>query len=190
MFASIRTGARGNPLATLMGGFFGVNTANMEAMATAEASPTNAQTCVKPFTIPDKWIERQTPPWDPDDTFDVVDKKNNPLPNPDEYRQGSPRVGGTSYDWQYDRGEYMMIRAGTGNNVAPSFYFSWNMPGGSGGRLVSGRTSPTATRRSCIRAILMDPEPGNMVGPTTQGIDDLIAKDPYAYWDDCNRQAG
>ena len=21
-------------------------------------------TCVKPFTIPDKWIEKQTPPWD------------------------------------------------------------------------------------------------------------------------------
>ena len=26
-------------------------------------------------------------------------------------------------------------------------------------------------------------EPGNMVGPTTQGIEDLIAQDPDAYWD-------
>ena len=23
-------------------------------------------TCVKPFTIPDRWIEKQTPPWDPE----------------------------------------------------------------------------------------------------------------------------
>ena len=30
----------------------------------------------------------------------------------------------------------------------------------------------------------MTPEPGNMVGPTTQGIDDLIAQDPTAYWDE------
>ena len=27
-------------------------------------------------------------------------------------------------------------------------------------------------------------EPGNMVGPTNQGIDDLMAQDPNAYWDD------
>jgi hypothetical protein len=28
-----------------------------------------------------------------------------------------------------------------------------------------------------------DSEPGNMVGPTKQGMDDLIALDPDAYWD-------
>ena len=35
---------------------------------------------------------------------------------------------------------------------------------------------------------LMTQEPGNMVGPTVAGIDDLIAQDPTAYWDDgpCN----
>jgi hypothetical protein len=30
-------------------------------------------------------------------------------------------------------------------------------------------------------------EPGNMVGPTTDGIDDLIAQDPNAYWDEGSR---
>ena len=29
----------------------------------------------------------------------------------------------------------------------------------------------------------MPPENGNMVGPTSQGTDDLVAKDPNAYWD-------
>ena len=29
----------------------------------------------------------------------------------------------------------------------------------------------------------MTQEPGNMVGPTNQGIDDLIDQDPAAYWD-------
>jgi hypothetical protein len=30
---------------------------------------------------------------------------------------------------------------------------------------------------------LLTNEPGNMVGPTRQGVDDLIALDPGAYWD-------
>ena len=30
----------------------------------------------------------------------------------------------------------------------------------------------------------MPPENGNMVGPTAQGMQDLIDKDPGAYWDD------
>lgn len=75
-----RTGARGNPLATLMGTMFGVATADVGADATGEAAPANAMTCVKPFTLPDKWIERQTPPWDPDDTYDAYDRRGNPLP--------------------------------------------------------------------------------------------------------------
>jgi hypothetical protein len=29
----------------------------------------------------------------------------------------------------------------------------------------------------------MVPENGNMVGPTKQGTDDLVAQDPNAYWD-------
>ena len=30
---------------------------------------------------------------------------------------------------------------------------------------------------------ILSTEPGNMVGPTSQGMDDLIALDPDAYWD-------
>ena len=33
---------------------------------------------------------------------------------------------------------------------------------------------------------LFDSEPGNMVGPTKQGMDDLIDRDPNAYWDESN----
>ena len=56
-------------MSTLIARYFGTATADIGATATAEASPANAMTCVKPFTIPDKWIEKQTPPWDPDDTL-------------------------------------------------------------------------------------------------------------------------
>src|SRR4029077_4016506 len=66
-----RTAAKSNPVATLMATFFGVNNVDVTATATAEASPANAETCVKPFTIPDKWIENGTGPWDPSDDFDL-----------------------------------------------------------------------------------------------------------------------
>src|SRR5207244_295848 len=52
---------RNNPVPTLIGGIFGVKTVNITATATAEASPANAMTCVKPFMIPDQWEEHTAP---------------------------------------------------------------------------------------------------------------------------------
>lgn len=176
-----RNDERGNPVGTLMGRYFGVTDVNIQAEATAEASPANAMTCVKPFTIPDKWIERQTPPWDENDTFDMVDNKGDPLPDPDEYIPAD-QPGYTGYNAERDKGIELMIRAGTGNNVFPSFYFSYAMGG------ISGADEYRWNIANCNTTMmgwgdLMEAEPGNMVGPTTQGIDDLLAKDPSAYWD-------
>src|SRR4029453_2482428 len=78
-----RSGVRGNPLSTFIAPMFGIPTVDLGAVATAEVAPANAMPGVKPFTVPDKWIERQTPPWDPDDTFDAFDNKGNPLADPD-----------------------------------------------------------------------------------------------------------
>ena len=52
-----RTAARGNPVSTLIAKYFGTATADIGATATAEVSPANAMTCVKPFTVPDRWQE-------------------------------------------------------------------------------------------------------------------------------------
>jgi hypothetical protein len=35
---------------------------------------------------------------------------------------------------------------------------------------------------------LLPTETGNMVGPTKQGVDDLVAKDPSAHWNDSTKQ--
>src|SRR5262249_46528716 len=60
-----RDSDHGSQIPTLMGQFFGVSTFSIFASATAEASPANGVTCVKPFMIPDKWTELTSPPWDP-----------------------------------------------------------------------------------------------------------------------------
>src|SRR4029079_7998010 len=78
-----RDATHGNPISTLIAQYFGIKTANINATATAEASPANAMTCVLPFTIPDRWIEKQTAPFDPNDSFDLYASKNVKIANPD-----------------------------------------------------------------------------------------------------------
>ncbi|HEX6464349.1 MAG TPA: pilus assembly protein TadG-related protein, partial [Vicinamibacterales bacterium] len=124
-----RDSAHGNPMSTLIAQYFGVTTVNISATATAEASPANAETCVKPFTIPDKWQENTNPPWNSlTSTFDYYDNKGNVLPNHDTYIPAD-KPGYTGYNAVADKGTMLMIRAGTGNQISPSMYFSWAMGG-------------------------------------------------------------
>jgi Flp pilus assembly protein TadG len=180
-----RTAARGNPVSTLIAQFFGASmkTANIAASATAEASPANAMTCVKPFTIPDKWIERQTAPWDGNDTYDAFNNKGVPLANPDIYI-GADKAGYTGYNQESNRGQKLVIRAATGQNITVSFYFSLSIGGMDG----TGGDPYRWNIENCNTTIMHwgDPlvqEPGAMEGPTIQGADALIARDPGAYWD-------
>ena len=95
-----RTGARANPVAMMIAPLFGFPTVDIQATATADAVPANAATCIKPWAVPDKWNERQTPPWDPADTFAAVyqngPNRGNPLPNPDRFVPAD-RPGYTGY---------------------------------------------------------------------------------------------
>lgn len=177
-----RSGGRTNPVPTLIGPIFGVPTVDIGATATAEAAPANAMTCVKPFTIPDRWVENSDPPWTVDSTFDRYDNKGKLLANADVYLPAGAS-GYNGYDPDRDKGLLLLIRAGTGNNVAPSFYWSWKMPGGTGADFYRDNISGCNTTVAHF-GDLMTVEPGNMMGPTTQGIDDLLAKDPGAYWDE------
>jgi Flp pilus assembly protein TadG len=177
-----RSSMRGNPLSTFFAPIFGINTVNIGAEATAEAQPANAMTCVKPFTVPDKWIEMQTPPWDPTDTFDVVDNKKNPLANPDIYIPLGT-TGYTGYNAQTDKGALITLKAGTGNNIYPSIYFPYSMGGITGAAEYEENIAGCNTLMMGFDDLLLA-EPGNMVGPTRSGMDTLIAKDPSARWDE------
>jgi Flp pilus assembly protein TadG len=186
-----RQASRGNPLSTLIAQYFGTSTADISATATAEVSPANAMTCVKPFTIPDKWIEKQSAPWDANDTFDAFDNKGNPLANPDIY---IPAVDGynhsnpdyTGYNSERERGQRLVIRAGTGNNIVVSFYYSLSIGGVDGGLV--GSDAYRWNIANCNTTIMhwgdrLIQEPGAVAGPTLQGAEELIARDSNAYWD-------
>jgi Flp pilus assembly protein TadG len=174
-----------NAVPTLMGSLFGVKTVNISATATGEASPANAMTCVKPFMIPDKWNEKQDPAWDPGDTFDMYTKDGVLLSDPDIYVPAD-KPGYTGYTVLNDKGTVLVLRAGTGDEINPSFYYSWKMPGDTGGDFY--RENIANCNQSTMRfGDRITQEPGAMSGPTIQGVDALIAKDPNAYWDtSCN----
>jgi Putative Flp pilus-assembly TadE/G-like len=183
------------PVPTLIAKYFGVKTVDIGASATAEASPANAMTCVKPFTIPDKWREMQTPAWDPDDTFaryyETGVKKGQLIGTPDVYvpaYDGTGKVNPdyTGYNTEANRGMRMTLHASNGANIAPSLYFSLAMTDDTGGADYDWNIA------NCNHTIYHwdDPlvqEPGAKEGPTIDGIEQLIAKDPRAYWDTgCN----
>ena len=177
-----RRADHGNPVSTLVARYFGVSTADIAATATAEVSPANAMTCVKPFTIPDKWIEKQTAPWDGDDTYDAYDNKGVPLANPDIYVPAT-QSGYTGYNQESERGQPLMIRASTGNNITVSFYFSIAIGGLTGGAAYDWNIANCNTTIMHFGDPLVS-EPGAMTGPTISGAEELIAKDPGAYWDE------
>jgi Flp pilus assembly protein TadG len=194
-----RTAERGNPVSTLIAQFFGMTAADIAATATAELSPANAMTCVKPFTIPDKWIEMQTPPWDGTDTYEAYytsgPLKGQKRPDADIYipavdANGNPNPDYTGYNMQSNRGQRLVIRAHHGNNINASFYFSIAIGGETGGSDYRWNIANCNQHIMHYGELLLQ-EPGAMSGPTAQGIQELIDRDPGAYWDHTtNRVAG
>jgi Flp pilus assembly protein TadG len=178
-----RTASRGNPVSTLIAKYFGTASTDIGATATAEVSQANAMTCVKPFTVPDRWSERQSPPWDGSDTYDAFDNKGRPLANPDIYISAD-KPGYTGYNQESMRGQILTIRAATGTNITVSFYFSLAL----GKPVITGGAEYDWNIANCNKTIYHwgDPltqEPGAMNGPTISGAELLLEKDPGAYWD-------
>ena len=124
--------------------------------------------CLRPLAIPDKWLENQTPPWDPTDTFDPTGS------NPDVY------LGG--FDPLTDQGLPMSLVLY--NRVEPlQGRSAWPIvvsePGGGAfyQAIVSCSGYPHAIDQTFPSAS------GNLSGPFGAAFDELIAQDADATWD-------
>jgi putative Flp pilus-assembly TadE/G-like protein len=175
-----RTGARGNPVPTLMGSLFGVQNADIVATATAEVSPANAMKCVLPFTIPDRWREASTGQLSqPTDTYDPSQGDVYVPPDDGTYMTG--------YNAARDKGMQITLKANNTSKVTASFYNPWDLPGSVGASDYRNNIDTCNPASITWNHTEYPPETGNMVGPTKQGTDDLVAQDPGAYWDtSCN----
>ncbi|HEY9465897.1 MAG TPA: Tad domain-containing protein, partial [Vicinamibacterales bacterium] len=78
--AVYRNAERLNQIPTIFGRLFGVNSVDISAVATAEASQASAMTCVKPFMIPDRWTEASGPFNPMTSDFRMYDNQGNLLP--------------------------------------------------------------------------------------------------------------
>lgn len=182
-----RNQARGNPLPTFFGQLVGVTDQGVRATATAEALFGDSTDCVKPFAIPDRWTEGRNDVapagWSEDDTFERYDKQGVLLAGPvdsygpgDGYTPSSVGLGGGDY------GRLITLKSGSPNQaIAPGWYHPivLTCEGGSCYR----DAIATCNTRVIGPGTVLEVEPGNMVGPTEQGLDDLIALDDKAVWD-------
>jgi Flp pilus assembly protein TadG len=172
-----RTAERGNPLTTFMAGIFGHATADIGATATAEQVRANAEKCVKPWAIPDKWIEINTPGWDTSDTFTAF--PTNPSVFPDIFRN----VTQTNYSGYKPANVGMAIRLTpqVDNAIDPDMYFALRLPGGSGEEYFASSISGCDASKMKIGDALTVESAATALD-TVQGVTDLIAQDPSAYW--------
>ena len=185
-----RDNSHNNALPTLIAQYFGIKTVDVAAIATAEATSANYATCVLPFTIPDKWKENSDGsgvadgPWSPSSTFDLWYTKGSnqnggvALPNPDVYVPGPRSQGGTGYDAGIDKGLEIVLKSNNQNKVSPSIYNPWDISGVTGANAYSNNIAQCNTTQQLANGASLLPETGNMTGPTSQGVNALIAEDP------------
>ena len=185
----------GSPLPTFFTQLVGVTTQGVQATATAEVVYGNSTNCVKPFAIPDKWTELRNDVgpagWDPTDSFErYVRTGNNQgalLSPADVYvppTSGAGGNNGSGFDVTANYGLQLTIKDGNPNQaIQPGWYYPVVInpsegPGANNYRNNIATCDPTVIRAGDVLTM----EPGNMIGPTRQGVGDLIALDPNAVW--------
>jgi hypothetical protein len=193
-----RNQERDNPLPALFGVAAGLIAQGVRATATARVAVADASDCLKPWAIPDKWLDvyDTTPPtvppltWTLDDTFETGVQKGSswiPFANPDVYTPPSSSGPGTGFTVAADLGLELTLKESRPQDaIAPGWFNPVRLP-----RLDGPSTGGDDYREniaSCTGVPIeigdtLESEPGNMIGPTKQGVGDLLALDPDADWD-------
>jgi Putative Flp pilus-assembly TadE/G-like len=187
---AFRNQARGNPLPTYFGNLVGISAQGVRATATAQIFAGDTADCVKPFAIPDKWQEIYpvAKAWAPTDNFDKYKpdqpNKGSLLATPDIYTAPSQSSAGTGYTLPGDLGLPLTLKSGSPqDSIQPGWFYPVQVAVSDSGATDYRNNIMGCNTRPIGPGTQLAPENGNMVGPTKQGIQDLIAQDPSAYWD-------
>jgi len=146
------------------------NQADVTAVAAAQAYDVCGSRCLKPWGIPDRWQD---------------DNANNQVDAGELY---DPQI--TGYQAPADIGLSVTLKVGNPQQtMTPGTFYPVNYP-------PLNQSQSPLTGANYYRQWIADcspylvgigdqlqVEPGNMVGPTRQGMDELIALDPSATWD-------
>ena len=188
VFRNQRSG--GNPLPMFFGQILGLTNQGVQATATAQVLVGDSADCVKPWAIPDKWTELNPAPapWVPTADFERYvqsgPNRGDLLSPADEYTPPSSSGPGTGFRLPDDYGVSVTLKHGNPQQaISPGQFFPVVInplegPGGSNYGDNIATCDPTVIGPGTI----LQAEPGNMVGPTSQGVAALIALDPSASW--------
>lgn len=190
-------GVRGTVLPTFFGQFVGVTQQGVRATATAQVAVGSQVTCLKPWAIPDTWLERRTPAEEYNRYVEHGVHAGDLLPDPrDVYipRGGAP-VDGFTQPTGYDPighpeqiGMQVTLKMGNpAQALQPGWFFPIDLPLEGGPETGGERYRENIAACNSMPVEIGDAlvtEPGNMIGPTSQGMEDLIAQDPDAEWVD------
>jgi Flp pilus assembly protein TadG len=167
-----RTTARGNPVPTFFARVFGRNTVDVSACATAEIANAQVSNCIKPWALPDAFVDGNG---------------NGAYDSGEYYAQGVTSYGTDYRHNGFDVGVQLTVKqADPGAAIAPGQFFPIDLPipdspdtGGERYRdnITTCNPTPVAVGDTLVT------ENGNMIGPTQQGVQDLINQDPGASWD-------
>ena len=136
-----------------------------------------------------------------------VDDQGNPIYVPgltgygSDFRNGYADANGDTYTNDY--GRPVQLKSADPQdpyNFSPGIFFPWRIPqdtdqqpcdqgGGGGGPGGQGGAEYRQNLCECNNSPVelntpYDIEPGNMIGPTQQGVGELISEDPTVYWDE------
>lgn len=185
----------------------GVGSVDIGAVAAAQAQSADAARCLKPFAVPDAWSDFDQDTngnrlWDPSEKWefgsspqDRYQRYDGPA---DPNATNATGYGSGYRDGTEDWGRQIQLKATDPQNnfnFEPGIFFPWRLPadpnaaqctGGGGGSAGGAVYRNNICTCNTSRIDLFQPydlEPGNMVGPTFQGVGELIAQDPTAYWE-------
>jgi Flp pilus assembly protein TadG len=194
---------------TFFARILGINGTPIAAFAAAEATNAGGAKCVKPFALADAWEETTSDTdgndwWDDGEEWEYGDGDYyEPWDGNEEDEPGDPvETGyGSSHrndngTWVRDFGRQMIIKPQNpqvDQIIRPGHFFAWDMPedpidsdpnceGGGGGASAYKEHICECNDAEVVLGEEYDLKPGNMVGPTRQGIEYLNDLDPDAYW--------
>ena len=202
-----RNQARGNPLPTFFARILNITEQGVRATATARVLVGNSASCMRPWALTDKWhdaVDNDAPIdgiWTYDDHYERYYRNG---PNRGELMPGTvdcyraaltnyagpnlnncpADVGVTSFQPEVDAGTRVRLKPGNpAQALEAGWFFPIDLPLPSGPSTGGDRYRENIATCNSLPVNIGDllwTEPGNMIGPTNQGVGDLIAQDPNA----------
>ncbi len=173
---------------------FGEYSFDVGARATARAMTSGTAECIKPLMIPDPWWDRNGNGIY-DKTRPSGESTTNGFTYPEYYDPlvtgfgnrfrdpGNP--GYTSPTYWRDWGRPVTLKVGSNDQtMRAGWYFAIRLGTSTGSSDYRAALSSACTPHSLSINDQIWSEPGNMAGPTKQGVEDAIAADPNARWVD------